>query len=124
MNRFFTSRKERQSEAPDAAPDGPIVPDPEALFADLARTHEHGPYNGADRRRDFRRVFLDSQAGKRVLYELFAWSHMFSSTFVPGDSYATHWREGGRDIGLRILTVLDTARPKRAAPGAEEEIGT
>ncbi len=113
MSRLFRSRKSR-------APETPAVPDPEALFAGLARSRDGVPYGAEDRRRDFRRVFLETEAGKRVLHELFAWSHMFASAFVPGDAYATHWREGGRDIGLRLLSVLDTARPRRAETGADE----
>ena len=113
MTRLFRSSKGK-------APEQGTVPDPETLFADLARSRDGVPYSNDDRKRDFRRLFLDTEAGKRVLYELFAWSHMFASTFVPGDAYATHWREGGRDIGLRILTVLDTARPGRVGAGSDE----
>lgn len=93
----------------------PAPSDPQALFADLAATRRGLDYGEADRRRDFRNVFLGSVAGRRVLYEILAWSRVFASTFVPGDAYATHWREGGRDVGLRILAVLDA---DRAAPDA------
>lgn len=84
--------------------------DPQALLADLAASRRGFDYGDADRRRDFRAVFLGAAAGRRVLYEILAWSRVFASTFVPGDAYATHWREGGRDVGLRILAVLDADR--------------
>lgn len=114
MSRLFAARRRR----PEGAS---AMPDPEALFADLARARGGARWTDDDRRRDFRRVFLGSEAGRRVLYELFAWSHMFASTFVPGDAYATHWREGGRDIGLRLLTVLDGVPVSGLAPENDEE---
>lgn len=84
--------------------------DAHALFADLAAARRGLASTDIDRRRDFRAVFLGSAAGRRVLYEILAWSRVFASTFVPGDAFATHWREGGRDVGLRILAVLDADR--------------
>lgn len=87
------------------------MPGAEALFAELGRARSGIEYDHEDRRRDFQAVFLGSDAGKRVLYEVLAWSHVFASTFVPGDSHATHWREGGRDIGLRILAALNQEPP-------------
>lgn len=92
--------------------DVPLV-GPEALFPELAAARANHDYTETDRRRDFRRVFLGDEAGKRVLYEVLAWSHLFASTFVPGDSHATHWREGGRDVGLRILASLMPESPVR-----------
>lgn len=89
------------------------------LFAALARARRNPPYAEQDRRRDFRRVFLASAAGKRVLHEIFASTHLFATTFVPGDAFATHWREGRRDVGLRILAILDTDAPD--GPGAQAE---
>jgi hypothetical protein len=91
--------------------------DPHALFADLAAARRGLAWTDLDRRRDFRTVFLGSAAGRRVLYEILAWSRVFASTFVPGDAFATHWREGGRDVGLRILAVLDA---DRASPDAAD----
>ncbi len=110
MGNLFRARS-----TPAAAPAG----DPHALFCALARARGAPPYTEQDRRRDFRRVFLASAAGKRVLHEIFASTHLFAATFVPGDAFATHWREGGRDVGLRILTMLDTDAPD--GPGAEAE---
>ena len=87
------------------------APGPELLFAELGRARRGVAYAREDRRRDFQAVFFGSEAGKRVLYEILAWSHVFASTLVPGDSHATHWREGGRDIGLRILAALNPEPP-------------
>jgi len=90
-------------------------PTPDVLFADLARARRIAGYDEDDRRRDFHAVFFGSDAGKRVLHEILAWSHLFASTFVPGDSHATHWREGGRDVGLRILAALNSEPPVPSA---------
>lgn len=105
----------RACRRPAAAPAGEV----HALFAALARARGTPPYTEHDRRRDFRRVFLASAAGKRVLHEIFASTHLFATTFVPGDAFATHWREGRRDVGLRILAMLDTDAPD--GPGARAE---
>lgn len=94
---------------PPSGDDG-VAPGPEILFSELERARPGADYTSLDRLADFRTVFLGSDAGKRVLYEILAWSRMFASSFVPGDSHATHWREGGRDVGLRILQAF-SARP-------------
>jgi hypothetical protein len=104
----FGRKKARDTAAPG---------DPHALFADLAAARRGLAWTELDRRRDFRAVFLGSAAGRRLLYEILAWSRVFASTFVPGDGFATHWREGGRDVGLRILAVLDA---DRAVPDAAD----
>lgn len=108
MMGFFRRWRRRREEPP-------TIPAMEVFFADLAAARALSGYSEADRRRDFRHLFLGSAAGKRVLYELLAWSHLFASTFVPGDSHATHWREGGRDVGLRILAALMPEPPVRVA---------
>jgi hypothetical protein len=96
-------------------------PDPEALFADLARAHSGIAYKDADRYRDFRQVFLDTAQGRRVLYEIFTWANLFRTVFIPGDPYATHYRDGERNIALKILATLN-AEP--AEPPAEAEHDT
>ena len=65
-------------------------PDPEALFADLARAHSGASYSDAERYRDFRAVFLADATSRKVLYEILTWAHMFRPVFVPGDPFATH----------------------------------
>jgi len=93
-------------------------PDPEALFADLARAHTGVVYNDADRYRDFRQVFLATVQGRRVLYEIFTWANLFRTVFIPGDPYATHYRDGERNIGLKILATLN-AEPVELQAEAE-----
>ncbi len=97
-----------------------IMPGPDSLFDVLARAREGYDYSDEERRRDFRAVLFGSDAGRRVLYEILAWSHVFASTFVPGDACATHWREGGRDVGLRILAALAPEPPSVLSGQADD----
>jgi len=92
--------------------------DPEAMFRDLARLHTGRAYDDFERYRDFRDVFLGSPQGKKVLYEILTWAHMFRPAFVPGDPYATHYREGERNAGLKIMAALN-AEPGGAPAQAE-----
>lgn len=93
-----------------------------ALFDGLAEVRTGEDWDNEQRQADFRTVFLGSPAGKRVLHEILAWSRLFASTFVPGDAHATHWREGGRDVGLRILAILN-AGPPLTPPGSGQREG-
>lgn len=79
--------------------------DPEALMADLTRAW------GANRSpeivaADFKHVFLGSEAGRRVLYQIFAWSHFWHPSFEAGSPDVTNFKEGERNIGLRIMAAL------------------
>lgn len=48
---------------------------------------------------------FESADGRIVLKDLRA--HFYDvSTYVPGDPYGTHVGEGGREVVLRILTLL------------------
>lgn len=54
----------------------------------------------------FQQVF-GSEAGKAVLYDLMKFGHMLHSSFSPKDPYETAFREGERNIVLRIMSVLE-----------------
>jgi hypothetical protein len=62
-------------------------------------------YKMKERRADYARTF-GSDHGKRVLHEILRFSHLLHPTYVRGDSYETAFREGERNIGLRVLTLL------------------
>jgi hypothetical protein len=96
-------------------------PDPEHFLAELAKAYSGQGYTKEDRASDFRRVFLASTEGKRVLYQIMGWSRLFGSTVVPGDPHMTYHREGSRDIGLRILSVLQSDDARKLADKAENE---
>jgi len=99
-------------------------PDIEGFLEDLRRA-ELGPrYTETDRWRDFRRVFLDTAEGRRVLNQVLAWCRLLDLSYVEGDVYETHVHEGARKVGLQIFTALNTEpvkRPKIAETERQEE---
>lgn len=92
-------------------------PDPDAFFAELRAVYPGRGYTNLDRYRDFRAVFLGSDAGKRVLYEILSWCRLFraAATF---DSNKAFFREGERNIGLRIMASMN-AEPSDAPTRAQ-----
>lgn len=73
--------------------------------------------NPLDRYREFRQVFLGSEAGKRVLYDILAAGRIYRPTTVRGDPYATHTNEGRRELALDILTIIHR-EPRAERPQA------
>lgn len=91
-------------------------PDPEAFFARLSKAKiGRDGYGKLDRYRDFRRVFLSDPAGERVLWQILEWCRLFATTADLGNPNQSYFREGGRNIGLRILATLN------AEPTSEAE---
>ena len=88
-----------------------LSPDPEALVRDL-RNDAGGPYTEMDRYRDFRALFTDSEAGKRVLAEILAWGHIWHSSMDP-DPHHTSFQEGERAIALKILASIEVEPTER-----------
>ena len=54
---------------------------------------------------DYQKVFMRTKAGQRVLKDILSEAGVFDSCFT-GNSH-TFYKEGRRDIGLRILELLD-----------------
>jgi len=100
---------------------GPGDPDPLAFFERLRQVRFGESYSDADRHRDFRAVFLSTPEGRRCLYQIFEWAHVFHSSVVPGDPYMSHFQDGERSIGLQILAVLN-AEPVAEEPGVRVEL--
>ncbi len=95
------------------------TPDPEAFLAELAAAHPGKSYDkSVDRYREFRRVFLETDQGRRVLYELLAWGGMFRPR-RSFDTNETFFHEGERNIALKIMTTMN-AEPK-ARPASTKE---
>jgi len=85
-------------------------PDPVAFFEGLMRAKIGEGYGAVERYKDFRAVFLgDSTAaqGNRVLWQIFEWCRMYQRVAAPGDAHETYFRDGERNIGLRILVALN-----------------
>lgn len=99
-------------------------PDPEAFFAELAVSHPGKGYsqkNSMDRYRDFRRVFLDSEQGRRVLYELLSWGHTFRSPAKISNfqTNETFFHDGEAHFAKMIISTMN-AEPK-ARPTSTKE---
>ncbi len=92
-------------------------PDPEAFLAELAASHPGKAYQPIERYRDFRRVFLDSEQGRRVLYEILAWGHVFQcpAAMSKFDPYETMYHNGEANMAKRLMATMHAepkARPK------------
>ena len=96
-------------------------PDPEAFLAELSAVYPGKRYRNIDRYRDFRRVFLDSEQGMRVLYEILSWGHIFRSTATIAnfEPYETMFHDGENNIALRIMSTLN-AEPKERPTSTKE----
>lgn len=87
----------------------------DALMAELAAARTAGR-TSLDRYREFRKVFLDTDEGKRVLYDILALGHLLKPSAVRGDPYETYRREGERNIALQITAIVHVEpreRPER-----------
>lgn len=83
-------------------------PDPVAFLERLGRSRVGENYTDIDRYRDFRRVFLDTPRGRRVLWQLFEMGNLFAPVAVlPADPYAAYHRDGARNLALNILAILN-----------------
>ena len=96
-------------------------------FLDFLPTPEFTEnYSADDRYRDFRRIFIDDEAGTRVLHQILAWTKMFRVVrpSTPMDPLLLAYHEGERHIGAMILDTI-TREPvnkptqsKRTKPNA------
>ncbi len=105
----------------------PGNPDPEAFLAELARSHPGGRrYTNIDRYRDFRVVFLDSDRGRRVLFEILGWGHVFkpSAPLARFEANKTFFHDGERNIALRIMATMNaepSVKPTKATNVEKQE---
>jgi hypothetical protein len=94
----------------------------DGLMGDLAavQTSHRGPI---EVHAEFRKVFLGSDMGKRVLYDILGWCHVWRSSIVAVNPHMTYAYEGQRALALRILKALHvqpTARPDKQRRQAKE----
>ena len=83
-------------------------PDPVAFLERLGRARVGDDYTDIDRYRDFRRVFLDTPRGRRVLWQLFEMGYLFAPVaLLPADPYAAYHRDGARNLALNIMAILN-----------------
>jgi hypothetical protein len=92
----------------------PPPPDPMEFFARLMRAKLGEGYGAMERYKDFRAVFMgqsDAAQGNRVLWQIFEWARLYGRVATPGDPHETYFRDGERNIALRILAALTSEPP-------------
>ena len=77
-------------------------------------------YDERRRRADYRATF-GSEAGLRVLADLARFAHMSHPSYVRGDAMETAFREGERNVVLRILALLRQRRAEAARARADHD---
>ena len=84
-------------------------PDPDAFQRRLAGAFGIDPRRYPPDRlyRDFAAVFLRDQAGRRARYKILEWGHLYQPVYVAGDPHGTAFRDGERNLALRILAALN-----------------
>ena len=99
-------------------------PDPDAFLAELSRAHPgKQSYSSMDRYRDFRALFLGTEQGKRVLYELLGWGGVFRSSAPRAkfDPHQTMFHDGQRDLALRIMATMNAEPADRPSKATNKE---
>jgi len=97
-------------------PENKLPKDPYALLREAAKLAEPGYKNSAMMSEDFRAVFFSTPQGKRVFNQIMEWAGPLRTSVVKGDPYATHVREGERNMSARIWAAClgqPTERPTR-----------
>lgn len=76
-----------------------------------------GEYTKMDRYRDFRRVFLETEEGKHVLFELMGWAGMYRALPMNPDQKDrdVFVALGERNFILRLLSTINL-EPKTDKP--------
>ena len=100
----------------------PGAPDPDAFLADLRRAGLGRSYTQGDRYRDFRAVFhghSTPEQGRRVLWQLLDGARIYRPVKAD-DPYETYFRDGERNMGLRIIRTMH-AEPDGAVTVQREE---
>lgn len=95
---------------------------PEDILDLVASLPSQEGYTAMDRYRDFRRVFLGSDEGKRVLRELLAWGRMFRAPAFgnPVDPHRMSIAFGERNIALKLLSTLHNEPPEKPQRARKE----
>ncbi len=72
-------------------------------------------YNPIDRYNDFRKVFLETEQGRRVFKQILGWGSLLRVHPMksPIDPYMTERLEGQRNLVLRIFAIMLVEPPKR-----------
>lgn len=93
-----------------------------AMLAELSIPEDYHPN---DRYHDFRKVFLETDEGRRVLKLILSWGHMLNSHAIgkPVDANRILLSEGGRNLALRILAVMMVEPPVKQTKQSTKDKG-
>ena len=82
------------------------------VLADLSVSES---YNPRDRYNDFRKIFLETEQGRRILKQVLAWGHLLHVSPVrdPVDPWRMVFAEGERNMALRIFSVMLVEPPDK-----------
>ncbi len=73
-------------------------------------------YTPKERYHDFRRVFMETDEGRRVLREILSWGKLFQPGLMgnPIDPYLMAVHKGEQNMALRLLATVYNEPPERA----------
>jgi hypothetical protein len=91
-------------------------PNPDTFLREL-KAAQLGSYSRMQRYRDFRAVFLGTSEGKRVLWQLIHWAHIYQSNMNEDPSIMA-FREGERNMGLKVMRTMNTE------PSGQQQLAT
>ena len=94
-------------------------PDLDRFLNELSPHHPGRSYSAIDRYRDYRQLFLSTPLGRKVLWDVFYLCRLYQAS-MNKDTHVTAFNEGKRDIGLRILAIMN-AEPAEPQQKAEKE---
>ena len=82
------------------------------VLADLSVPED---YDDVDRYNDFRKVFLESDQGRRVLKQILGWGGLLKVHPMrsPIDPLMTERLEGQRNLALKVFAIMLVEPPKR-----------
>ncbi len=95
-------------------------PDLDGLLRDLSTAHPGRGYRDLDRYRDFRAVFLGDARGRRVLWEILSICRLYRSS-MHESAAVTAFNEGKRDVGLRILSLMNAEPAEKPNQGERSQ---
>lgn len=79
-----------------------MTEDPYELLREAVAAAEPGYKNSRQMHDDFRALFFETPRGKRVFNQVLEMCGFFKTAVVKGDPYATHVREGEKNIAAAI----------------------
>lgn len=65
------------------------------------------------KRTDFVRAMMDQHQGRMWIYDYLTMGHIGEPTHTPGDPYSTAFKEGERNIALRLLADISESAPEK-----------